>query len=148
MTYATMASSVTHRPRRRSVDDMAATSLADDEMAVADLHVDRAVEVGAPDAHAAGAQRLQYRGMGVAEEIVPAAGDERDPRPHAIEQRLRARRPAAVVGDLQHVRPLEARRDLRFRLALDVAGEDDAADLQHHRGVVLRRMPVGALGHA
>src|SRR5437763_11291907 len=58
---------------------------------------------------------------------------------------------AAMVGDFEDVRvQVEGRGEIRLRLTLDVAGQENGAlagdDAQHHRGVVVRPTLERAVG--
>jgi hypothetical protein len=84
--------------------------------------------------------------------VAEAGADERDPRAHRVEERLRGRRSAAVVGNLQQVDgrlPVTHafRKQLWVDLLLHVAREQEAPraepDVQHHGNVVDRRAVVG-----
>src|SRR6266545_139249 len=57
-------------------------------MPVAQLDLHRAVAVGAPDAYAARAQRVDHRGVRMAEDVVPPAGDQGHARADLVEERL------------------------------------------------------------
>lgn len=97
-----------------------------------ELDFDRAVEVGSAHADAALAQRLQHLSVRVPEEVVPAARNDRQMRTDGVEEGGSGGCAAAVMGDFQDVRAQVAIDQLPFRLALDVAGEQDPPPLDLH----------------
>lgn len=102
---------------------------------------DGVVAIGSKHAHPSLRQRPQHLGVRVAEEVPPAAGDDREVRTDGVEEGGSGGAPAAVMRDLQDVRREVAVDELRFRFALDVARQQDSRPLdlhaQHDRGVVL-----------
>jgi hypothetical protein len=121
-------------------------------MPVCNCHPDGAVEVGAERFDVPVAQSGDHGVVRVAEEIVSAAGDHRDPRPHRGEDGLRGRAAAAVVSDLQEVRATDVVRELRLRFMLDVArqqrGEASGSQAQHDRAVVFGGAAIAVRGHS
>lgn len=101
------------------------------------------VEVGPEHANPPFAQCGEHLAVRVPEQVAAAAGDDRQARRNGVEEGRSGGAPAAVMCDFQDVRMEVALDQPPLRLALDVAGEQDARpfDLhaQHDRRVVLRR---------
>jgi len=86
-------------------------------------HIDRAVAIRSQHADVPFAKRLQHLDMRMTEQIVPATGDDGEPRDDRIEQQRRRRRAAAMMRRLEHVGASALRCDARLFVALDIAGQ-------------------------
>jgi hypothetical protein len=87
----------------------------------------RAIAIGPVEPRAARLDPLDRLRCRMAVRIQRADRDDRDPRPNRVEEGVRRRGPAAVMGDLEQVHPGQAARQQdRVDLLLDVAGEQEA----------------------
>jgi hypothetical protein len=89
----------------------------------AQVHLHRAVEVGAKDAGPDVVQAAQGRRGGVPVVVAGPDGDEGERRPDGREEQRAGRGGAAVVRDLEDVDPRQiAREQRRVHVVLGVAG--------------------------
>src|SRR5688500_18877134 len=97
-------------PRRRRVDDIGEESLyaahpresifgPDFKNPVAEGHLNRTAQVGSPETDLTALKLGDDARMGVAENVVPSAGKDRDPRLYGIEQEVRSGCAAAMMRD-------------------------------------------------
>ena len=112
--------------------------------------LDRAVAVGPQDPRSVGLEPPDRGRARVAVGIARADRDDRGRRPDGVEERVRRRGPAPVVGDLEDVGPGESTSDEdRVDVLLDVTGEQEPppVDLtaQDDRDIVDPRAGVGRL---
>ncbi len=112
--------------------------------------LDRAVAVGSQDPCPVGLEPPDRGRARVAVGIARADRDDRDRWPDGVEERVRGRGPAAVVGDLEDLDAGESTGDEdRVDVLLDVAGEQEPASVdfteQDDRDIVDRRAGVGRL---
>ena len=110
----------------------------DGDALVPEVDLDRPVLVRPVHARAARSEAAQRRARRVAVLVVRARRDDRDPRPHRVEERLRRRGRAPVVGDLENVDTREAAGEQRrVDPLLDVARQQEPAPVglaeQHDR---------------
>lgn len=108
-----------------------------------EIDFDRSIAIGPQHPNSSLLQSSQDLGVRMSEQVVAAARNDSDARMDGVEERRSGGAAAAVMGDFQDVRTQIALQQLRFRFALDVAGEQDARPLDLHaqndRGVVLLR---------
>src|SRR5688500_4223247 len=97
------------------------------QVTTADLDVDRAAVVGSPGSDASSLELIQDGRVRVAEKVPPAAGNDRQPRLHGLEETRPGRAPAPVVCDLDDIRPEVAVGERDFSLGLDVPGQENPA---------------------
>jgi len=113
-----------------------------------EAHFDRPIAIRPERLPGADAQPLDRCGRRMPIWIAQPGRDDGHAGPDGIEERLGARRPGSVVGDLQEIDLRKtAREEFGVDLLLDVAGEQESppADLseQHDRDVVDRAPAVG-----
>lgn len=112
-----------------------------------EIDFDRVVAIGPQHPNSPLLQSSQDLGVRMSEQVVAAARDHGEARMDGVEERGSGGAAAAVMADFQDVRTQVALDQLRFRFALDVAGEQDARPLDLHaqddRGVVLLRSAEG-----
>ena len=142
------------RPRDRDVrggGDRAAAFGPDRHPVPVEPYDDRPVPIGPQDAGTRCRETIQGRLRRVAIRVSRAGRRDRDRGPRRIDERLRRRRAAAVVGDLEEVDMRQVvLQERRIDALLDVAHEQDATlpDLaeQHDRHVVDAGAAIGRRG--